>query len=85
MAKGKKVPVSMRALHARINRMLAKEDEVLVKARGIAAEKLGDWYTISVSTAAARAGRNSVLETDVDPEKLGRELGVLREWEEVVE
>jgi len=69
------VPVSERALVQRIGRALAKEGEQLQKARGKKASlELGDYYTVSIS-------RNFVVQKDVDIEKLGRELQVLRPYE----
>jgi hypothetical protein len=86
MGKPVKVPVTMRALLARINRKLAKECEQLVKARGeAAAERVGEYYIIHVASIGERVGRNSVAETFQNPEKLGRRLGVLNDWEEVQE
>ena len=71
--------VTMQALIKRINRKLAHQDEKLRVAR---AERvrfdLGDYYVIDVS-------RNFVISKHVDPEELGRELGVLTEFEKIVE
>jgi hypothetical protein len=71
-------PVALQALIGRINRALAKQDEVLKKARGgRAIQDLGEWYV-------ANFNRNYLVSKDVDPESLGRELGVLEPWEKVV-
>lgn len=73
------VPVSTRALLQRINRKLAEGDEQLKTARSDRARlELGDYYVIDVN-------RNVVRGKNVDPETLGRELGVLKGWETVVD
>jgi hypothetical protein len=76
--KAGKIPVTMRALIQRINRKLAKEDfgppgEQLRKSK-----RSGVYYIINFRG-------NYVTHMDVDVEGLGRELGVLREWEQVEE
>ena len=79
MAKQKqKVPVSLRALTARINRKLAKDDAMLLKVRGRAGTRreFGDYCVVD-------ARSNAVKSTHVSPVELGRELGVLRGWEKV--
>lgn len=69
----------MRALIQRINRVLSKENETLKKSRGMQAFlDLGDYYAIDVN-------RNYVSAKHIDPEKWGRELGVLKDFEVVVE
>ncbi len=74
-----KVPVSMRALIQRINRKLKPELEALKITRGNQwRPELGDYYVVDLN-------RNSIIRKDVDPEKIARELGVLRDWEEVRE
>jgi hypothetical protein len=79
MAKKQGVPITTRALVQRINRALGKRDEVLKITRGERARSdLGDFYVLDVSM-------NAVVSKDVDPEELGRKLGVLKEWERVVE
>lgn len=76
MAKaGVKVAVSERALIQRINRKLAPDLEQLKKNRSPGNE-LGDYYVLDLN-------RNFVTAQNVDPEALGRELGVLAEWETV--
>jgi hypothetical protein len=73
------VPVSMRALIARINRKLAGQDERLKASRGARARvDCGDYYIVDIR-------HNALLGRNVDPEALGRELGVLRPWELIVE
>ena len=73
------VPVSKRALMQRINRVLNKDQEQLLTARGFDAEKdLGKYYVLNHRIgAASRLG--------VDLEELGRELGVLKPHETFVE
>jgi hypothetical protein len=68
-------PVSMRALIARINRRL-KDDGALLKAARSerVASSLGQHFIVR---------RNAITTQHVDPAKLGRELGVLSEWESV--
>jgi len=76
MAKSK-VPVSERALIQRINRKLRAEDETLKTARGERAEQeFGRFYIVNFN-------RNFVVAKGCDPEELGRELGVLSEYERV--
>jgi hypothetical protein len=73
------VPVSERALVQRINRKLLLDDQRLVKTRGAQAIlDLGEYYVLDWR-------RNLALDTRVDPEDLGRELGALRPWERVAE
>jgi hypothetical protein len=74
-----KVPVTKHALVQRINRALKKDGEKLQAARGMQAFlDLGDFYTIDVS-------RNFILEKNVDLEKMGRRLGVLKPFERLAE
>lgn len=71
------VPVTMRALIQRINRALLKNDEKLKATRGGRMQTdYGDYYTLDFRL-------NAVIRGDVDPEELGRELGVLRPYEHV--
>ena len=70
-----KKPITMRALLQRINRKLAKEEQVLKTLRGHRYEHdLGRYYAVNWRT-------NLVTAPHVDPEQWGRELGVLRRWE----
>lgn len=79
MAKRQKVPVSVRAVIQRINRKLKPDLEQLKVTRGgeLLRLDLGDYYILNFN-------HNWIAHKHVDPEKLGRELGVLQEWEEVV-
>jgi hypothetical protein len=73
----RKVPITMRALIARINRKLRPEMETLKATRGrLDGVDLGDFYIINFE-------RNYLVAARVDPEAYGRELGVLREYEVV--
>jgi hypothetical protein len=77
MTKTSKVPVTLRAVIQRINRKLAADDEVLKTLRGDRWRgDLGDYYIVNIN-------RNSVTAQHVDPEELGRELGVVRGFEQV--
>lgn len=78
MIEAGKFTVSMKALIQRINRKLGA-DEKLRKSRSRAAKSdVGDFYIIDIN-------RNVLMSTHVDPEELGRELGVLHQSETVVE
>ena len=71
--------VSRQAVIKRINRALAKEDEALRTTRGDRWRiDLGDHYLLNLRT-------NAIAATHVDPEELGRELGVLKRWEHLAE
>lgn len=79
MTKQNQVPVTVRATIARINRKLAHEGEQLRTARGDRSwSNLGNHYIVDVN-------RNFVVADHVEPEKLARELGVLRPWEVVAD
>lgn len=68
--------VTEEILAKRINRKLSRIDERLCKARGAnAIRNLGDYYVSNLN--------NNVLDSFVNIEVLGRELGVLTEREEV--
>ncbi len=69
-------PVTERALIQRINRVLAKKQELLKKCREASGSynNLGDYYTIDVY-------RNAIIDTHLNLEKLGRKLDVLAKWE----
>jgi hypothetical protein len=74
-----KVPITMRALIQRINRKLREHDEVLKAIRGERwRAEYGDYYVLNCA-------RNYVTEMHVDPEKLGRELKVMQDWEVLAE
>ena len=72
-----RVPVSVRGIIQRINRNLAPQKQKLKACRSDRwRDDLGDYYVIDVEI-------NGVLHKHVDLEALGRELGVLAEWETV--
>lgn len=73
MAKSLRASVTLRALTQRINRRLAQDGRQLRAARGGSSD-LGAYYIVDPD-------RGSVVTGNVDPEKLGRELGVLKSWE----
>jgi hypothetical protein len=74
-----KVAVTMRALIQRINRKLRDQDEVLKTSRGERARnEIGNYYCLDIK-------RNALSAKHVDPEEWGRDLGVLRPWERVIE
>jgi hypothetical protein len=74
----KDVPVSLRAVIGRINRKLKPEYLQLKVTRGARArQEFGDFYVLNVY-------ENRIMQNMLwDPEALGRELGVLAEWESV--
>lgn len=73
------VPVTTRALVQRINRVLAKQGEVLKKARGAhAPQDLGEWFYLDTKN-------NVVRRKHVDVEEFGRELEVLKPFENLVD
>lgn len=69
-----RVPITEKALYQRINRKLRADGEVLKRARGRVETTLGDYYVVDVE-------RNFVTQHHVDLAELGRELGVMAEWE----
>ena len=73
----KKVPVSMAALMARINRKLAHDGERFKASRSAGEfDNLGDYYTVDLSM-------NAVVGKHQDPEELARELEVMQPWEKL--
>ena len=74
MNKRKAVTVTMRALMQRINRKLEQNDQRLRTARG---SDLGRYYILDFK-------HNSVVKRHVDPEALGRDFGVLKDYELLV-
>jgi len=70
------VPVTVRALSQRINRLLAVKGEELKKTRGTPARAtLGSYYLLR---------GNSVFADHVDLEALGRETGALADYERLL-
>jgi hypothetical protein len=64
------------ALVKRINRKLAHAEQRLRKARGHYEPSLGDYYVVDIP-------RNFIIEKHIDPEELGRRLGVMLPAEKV--
>ena len=71
------IPVKRRALLARINRALRKDGKALRVSRPRARSFVGDHYVLNIYS-------NGIVEQYVDPEQLGRRLGVLNECERPV-
>lgn len=73
-----KVPVSTIALELRVKRALAKTDELLRKNRpGSNAERqMGQYFIVD--------SRNNITATNIDLEKTARELGLMKDYEEVM-
>ena len=69
--------MTLRTLLHRINRKLRIVDCQVRKAAQGCDSALGPYCAVSLSG-------NYIVEQDVDPEVMGRELGVLRLWEKVV-
>lgn len=75
----KTVPISRRALLQRINQELAKDGKVLKTTPGeMDRPEYGDYFIVELKHYA-------VTQKKVDPVKLGRDLGVLREFERLVD
>ena len=71
--------ITMHAVIARINRKLRHDDEKLQKSRGSRfIVDVGRYYVRDLHT-------NFINAMHVDPATLGRELGVLRDWEAIEE
>jgi hypothetical protein len=77
--------VSERALIARINRKLKKDDVCLKKARGFHDANRGHWYPDSNLGWYYTVDfmRNAIVHTHLDLEAYGRELEVLAGWEKL--
>jgi len=73
-----KAKVSDRALVARIRRKLAKDGETLKSCRADSQwyGDLGDWYIVNTNT-------NTITAQHCDLERLGREIGALKPFEEL--
>ncbi len=79
-AKVKKVPVSERAILARINRKLAKSEQVVKKCRTDSRwyGECGNYYAIDLRT-------NCIQAKHIDLEDWAKELDVIEPFEEVSE
>lgn len=72
-----KAQITTRALIQRINRALAKENEVLKTSRTAKMiDSVGDYYTVKINGSCISRVR-------VDLEKLGRDLGIFKPYEKV--
>lgn len=75
----KKVPVSQRAIMARIKRALAKEGKALKISRShMEREHYGDAFVIDL-------GMTQAVKAHVDLKELALELGVLKAYEEMTD
>ena len=71
--------VTKKSLIERINRKLRKDDKKLRKCRSARDHStLGDYFIINLSG-------NYIINTWVDLEGLGREIGAMQGWETLVE
>ena len=70
----KKVQITERALVQRLNRKLAKENELLRAGRG--ERDLGRYFVVDTR-------RNLIVRKDVDLESLARDIGAIAPWEEL--
>ena len=68
------VPVTLRALTQRINRKLRHDDQRLRTARRGWFSDLDHYYVFDFK-------HNGIVKRQVDPEELGRDLGVLKDYE----
>ena len=75
-----KVPVSERALVARVNRKLAAEDKALKRCRQDSHSyyQLGDYYMVGYYN-------NAIYRMQCNLEQEARDLGVLKKWEMLAE
>jgi hypothetical protein len=69
------ITVSRRALIARVERALAKQDR----------ELHADRSSNQVSLYVTDAKKQTVVETDVDVEALARKIGVMKPWERLAD
>ena len=78
--KPQKLKVSERALFARINRKINDDDLMLRRCRENTRDyhELGDYYTVNWRI-------NGIWEKDIDLEKFGREVGALKDYEELAD
>ena len=71
-------PVTEQALLDRINLRLQDRDQLLQKCYHLsrACDALGNYYLVDFN-------QNLVIDTHVDLERFARELGCLKDWEEI--
>lgn len=75
----KKLPVSRRALVARVNRKLAIEGQVLRCSKGYSCRlELGDYFLVDLHS-------NLITAQHVDLVELAKDQGTLRSFEEPIE
>jgi hypothetical protein len=74
---GRRSTVSIGAVIKRVNRRLQPEEMLKITRGDRQRLELGDYYIIDYR-------RNFIINKDVDPETVARELGVLENWETVV-
>ena len=70
-----RVPVTLSALHQRLNRKLKLRHERVYKSRAPSSE-IGAYYRVDLK-------QNRVLDPHVNLIALARELGVIKAWEEI--
>ena len=71
------VKITQRELVRRINQKIAKNIEGVKKSKdGETHNETDEYYTIEFD-------QNNIITTDVDIEKLGKELGVLKDFEKL--
>ena len=74
-----KVGINVRALMQRINRKLAPDQVVKSNKRSTTlSEVIGTYYVLDIK-------RKHIAERDVDLVRLGKKLGAMHEWEELVD
>ena len=75
-----KAPVGARTVQQRINHKLAPDHKAIRSCRSDLPgwRNLGDYYLLNFQ-------QNHVIDTHVNLESMARELGVLAEWETVVD
>ncbi len=79
MKAGLKAKVTSRAVIQRINRKLAPDMEKLRTTRGERMQlEVGRYHVVDF-------GRNIITGVNIDPEEMARALGVLEDYEEMVE
>jgi hypothetical protein len=73
-----KVQVTTRALVQRIDRLLAKDGQMLKKTR-----KKSRWFSETGEYFIINFKQNAIVAKDIKLEKLGRELGALKDYEKL--
>ena len=80
MPKKPKLPVTERALLGRVNRDLKYADEIVKRCRPDTrgADAFGRFFQVSTKTG-------KLVKQDLDLEKLARDLGVMHDWETMID